>query len=73
MKYYEFCVIKTGVVKDGVMYGSYNRKQDAIDVAKKLREKYPDEDISIKAHVYSKPLDAWDVGNYYLYSYDVNF
>lgn len=67
MKYYEFVV-----TKDGWLYGSYNRKKDAIKSADDLRIKYPDSQIAIKAHVYSKPLDAWDVGNFYLYSYDVD-
>lgn len=66
MKYYEFVVIKDGILAD-----SRNRKQDAMESAEKLQAKYPESKISIRAHVYSKPLDAWDVGSYYLYSYDV--
>lgn len=66
MKYYEFVVIK-----DGWMWGSYKWKKDAIEKADKLQSEYPDSKIKIKAHVYGKPLDTWDVGDYHLYSYDV--
>lgn len=66
MKYYEFVVIK-----DGILVYSCNRKQDAVASAEKFHTKYPGSKINIKAHVYGKPLDTWDVGDYYLYSYDV--
>lgn len=66
MKYYEFCVIK-----NGFMMGSFDNKQSAFSWSSELRSKYPDSMIEIKAHVYSKPLSAWDVGDFYLYSYIV--
>lgn len=66
MKYYEFCVIK-----NGFMMGSFDNKQSAFSWSSELRKKYPDSMIEIKAHVYSKPLSAWDVGGFYLYSYIV--
>ena len=66
MKYYEFVVCK-----NGFMVGSYNRKADAIETAHRYETEYPDEDITVKAHVYSKPINSFDVWNYYMYSYDV--
>lgn len=65
-KYYEFCVIK-----NGWMMGSYRRKAEAIEDAKRYTAEYPGQTVAIKAHVYDVPLDRYDVGDHYLYSYDV--
>lgn len=66
MKYYEFVV-----TKDGWMMGSYKRKADAQAATAELIKKYPGHSVAIKAHVYSVPLNQYDVGDHYLYSYDV--
>ena len=66
MKFYEFVVIK-----GGWMMGSFARKQEALAYADNLRNKYPDAEVTVKANVYAKPLEAYDVGDHYLYSYDV--
>lgn len=66
MKYYEFVVCK-----DGWMMGSHKRKADAIASANRLMDEYPGHEVTIKAHVYSVPLDRYDCGDFYLYSYDV--
>ena len=71
MKFYEFCVCRD-LEKYSVIEGSFARKSEAIVYADKMRDRYPGANIHIKAHVYSKPLDAFDVGDYYLYSYDVH-
>lgn len=65
-KYYEFCVIK-----NGWMMGSFRRKAEAIEAAKCYITDYPGQPVAIKAHVYDVPLDHYDVGGHYLYSYDV--
>ena len=65
-KYYEFCVIK-----NGWMMGSFHRKAEAIEDAKRYMAEYPGQTVAIKAHVYDVPLDRYDVGDHYLYSYDV--
>lgn len=65
-KYYEFCVIK-----NGWMMGSYRRKAEATEAAKRYITDYPGQTVAIKAHVYAVPLDRYDVGDHYLYSYDV--
>ncbi len=65
-KYYEFCVIK-----NGWMMGSYRRKAEATEAAKRYITDYPGQSVAIKAHVYDVPLDHYDVGDHYLYSYDV--
>lgn len=67
MKFYEFVVIK-----GGWMMGSFARKMEALAYADSLRNKYPDSEVAVKANVYGKPLDAYDVGDSYLYSYDVH-
>ncbi len=66
MKFYEFVVCK-----NGLLMGSFARKSEALAYADSLRNKYSDSEVTVKAHVYGKPLDAYDVGDYYLYSYDV--
>ena len=66
MKFYEFVVLK-----NTWMMGSFARKAKAIAYADNLRNKYPDAEIEIKANVYAKPLEAFDVGEHYLYSYNV--
>lgn len=66
MKFYEFVVTKSGW-----MMGSYKAKAAAIAEAKRLMADWPGEVVSIKAHVYGVPLDQFDVGDHYLYSYDV--
>lgn len=66
MKFYEFVVIK-----NGWMMGSFQRKSDAIDAAKEYANEWPEQLIEVKAHVYDAPLNQYDVGDHYLYSYDV--
>lgn len=66
MKYYEFVVNK-----NGLMMGSFKRKADVQASAAGYIAKYPGQPVAIKAHVYSVPLDRYDVGDHYLYSYDV--
>lgn len=53
------------------MMGSFKRKADAQASAAGYIAKYPGQPVAIKAHVYSVPLDRYDVGDHYLYSYDV--
>lgn len=66
MKFYEFVVIK-----NGWMIGSFRRKSEAIKAAKKYANEWPGQPIEIMAHVYDAPLDKYDVGEHYLYSYNV--
>ena len=51
--------------------GSFQRKSDAIDAAKEYATEWPEQLIEVKAHVYDAPLNQYDVGDHYLYSYDV--
>lgn len=67
MKYYEFVVIK-----NGWMMGSFRRKSEAIEAAKKYANEWPDQTVEVKAHVYDAPIDRYDAGDHYLYSYDIS-
>lgn len=66
MKFYEFVVIK-----NGWMIGSFRRKSEAIEAAKKYANEWPGQTVEVKAHVYDAPLNQYDVGDHYLYSYNV--
>lgn len=67
MKYYEFVVIK-----NGWMMGSFRCKSEAIEAAKTYANEWPSQTVEVKAHVYDAPLNQYDVGDHYLYSYNVS-